>query len=58
MPDISMCSGEGCVQRDRCYRATAIPEPRRQSFFAKPPLRDNGSCPLFMDTSKIVAERR
>jgi hypothetical protein len=38
MPDITMCSGDGCHRRERCYRATATPN-ARQSYFASPPLK-------------------
>ena len=26
MPDISMCKGRGCIQKDFCYRYTARPD--------------------------------
>ena len=41
MPDITMCSGEGCPMRELCWRFTAPPTPNRQSFFAEPPLKEN-----------------
>lgn len=37
MPDISMCPGEMCTQRDKCYRYKAKPSQFRQSFFMKAP---------------------
>jgi hypothetical protein len=37
MPDITMCSGEGCSLRDGCYRFTARPS-LRQAWFVKPPV--------------------
>jgi hypothetical protein len=32
MPDISMCTGEGCELRKWCYRYTAQPNGMYQSF--------------------------
>lgn len=39
MPDIAMCTGEGCFRKATCYRHTATPTPLRQAYFAKPPHR-------------------
>lgn len=47
MPDIAMCSGEGCPQRNRCYRATATPSTHRQTYFATPPVKADGTCDHF-----------
>jgi hypothetical protein len=48
MPDIAMCSGEGCPRRTECYRHTAkVTEPRGQSYFLKPPGNEAG-CDYFM----------
>ncbi len=33
MPDITMCTDEGCGQRELCYRYMAIPSEHRQSYF-------------------------
>jgi len=43
MPDISMCSGEGCPLKENCYRFTATPSKFRQSYFFTPPFKD-GEC--------------
>ena len=32
MPDISMCSDKNCSQKTKCYRFTAIPNNRYQSY--------------------------
>lgn len=32
MPDISMCRNKECPSYSRCYRAQAVPNPRRQSI--------------------------
>jgi hypothetical protein len=39
MPDITMCSGEGCPLKDSCYRYTAV-EDEYQSYFIDPPFED------------------
>jgi hypothetical protein len=44
MPDISMCTGASCAQRNECYRARAIPSEHRQSYFTTPPVKADGSC--------------
>ena len=41
MPDITMCSGEGCKSKETCYRYKAMPSPV-QSYFLKPPIVNNG----------------
>ena len=38
MADITMCSGEGCPLKDKCYRFTAEPNPHRQSMFMGTPM--------------------
>lgn len=37
MPDITMCNGEKCPKKVRCYRFKAIPSKFRQSFFVEAP---------------------
>ena len=50
MPDITMCTGEGCKKRERCYRFTATPTPGRQSYFLTPPVdKDTGDCEYLED---------
>lgn len=44
MPDISMCSGEGCPRAPTCYRAQATPDEYRQTYFASPPMKPDQSC--------------
>ena len=48
MPDIAMCSGEGCPLKETCYRHTATPTPLRQSWIA-PPYAD-GDCEYYWPT--------
>lgn len=47
MPDITMCSGDGCKIKESCYRHTAFPNPYRQSFFAESP-GDDKSCEYYI----------
>jgi len=37
MPDFSMCKGDGCTQRNQCYRFRAKPNKSWQSFFMNVP---------------------
>lgn len=47
MPDITMCTGEGCPHRDHCYRFTATPDEQRQSYWKLPPIEPSGWCRWF-----------
>ncbi len=55
MPDISMCEGTDgvriCPRKDQCYRHTAKPTPRRQSYMALP-LKEDNSCDYFWPVHK------
>lgn len=46
MPDITMCVGQGCPQKNKCYRYRAEPTPYRQSYFMDTPLKMDG-CDYF-----------
>jgi hypothetical protein len=46
MPDITMCPGTNCPQREKCYRFTAKPDEYWQSYFIDPPIKD-GKCDLY-----------
>ena len=46
MPDISMCPGEGCKDREECYRAMAVPNGDRQSWMPTP--GKDKTCGYFM----------
>ena len=37
MPDITMCDGQGCLQKNKCYRYRAEPTPYWQSYFMEAP---------------------
>ena len=41
MPDITLCSGEGCGIKDTCVRweGNTPPNAYRQSYFLKPPFK-------------------
>lgn len=57
MPDITMCRGTGCILRDRCYRYTAPPTPKRQAYFSKSPVRWEGAgvqCDYFWSDCEWV----
>lgn len=57
MPDITMCSGEGCPAKDGCYRHTAEPNGLMQSYFVDPPIED-GKCEMFWgDTQTSIWEQ-
>jgi hypothetical protein len=45
MPDISMCPGTNCPQKETCYRYTAKPSDW-QSYFSVPPIKD-GKCEYY-----------
>lgn len=52
MPDITMCTGAGCPRKLDCYRHSAVPTPRRQAYFTKPPIKADGSCDHFNSLRK------
>jgi hypothetical protein len=48
-PDITMCKGDDCPKRDKCYRYLAEPEPHMQSYFLTPPNIDGVECDSFWE---------
>jgi hypothetical protein len=42
MPDITMCSGENCPLKEKCYRYLAEAD-SYQSYFVNTPIKD-GEC--------------
>jgi hypothetical protein len=46
MPDITMCPGTNCPQKEKCYRFTAKPSEYMQSYFMKAPIKD-GKCDMY-----------
>ena len=47
MPDISMCSNALCPSKEYCYRFTAIPTPKRQSYMGFAPEEGENECDHF-----------
>jgi hypothetical protein len=47
MPDITMCNGNDCKLKDKCYRFVADADPHWQSYFIDLPLNEDGSCDHF-----------
>ena len=45
MPDITMCPGTNCPQKEKCYRFTAKPCDY-QSYFTNAPIKD-GKCEYY-----------
>jgi hypothetical protein len=45
-PDIAMCLGTDCPQKESCYRYTAKPNEYRQSYFSVAPIKD-GKCDMY-----------
>lgn len=51
MPDITMCTNNGCPLKDRCYRFTAETKEFMQSFCQFKPVMDKSggaSCDMFI----------
>jgi hypothetical protein len=45
-PDITMCPGTNCPQKEKCYRFKAKPSEYMQSYFMKAPIKD-GKCDMY-----------
>jgi len=48
MPDISMCNGGECPNKDECYRYRAYPKKHMQSYMTIPPFVQEG-CSEFIE---------
>lgn len=46
MADITMCTGENCPVKDKCYRFTAVRSEYMQSQFVISPIKD-GKCQYY-----------
>jgi hypothetical protein len=55
MPDITMCTGEGCEARFTCYRFTAKPS-QRQFYFQGSPIKNNG-CDFYCNKNYETKNR-
>ena len=49
--DIAMCSGNGCLLAEKCYRHTAKASDY-QSYFQNPPIDDDGTCDYYWDNKQ------
>lgn len=58
MPDITMCLGEGCPQKDKCYRFTATPSEWRQSYFLGLPMKEDETCEHYWDNKSYKQEEK
>jgi hypothetical protein len=59
MSDITMCEGQDCPLRESCYRYTAQPNPFRQAYFLKEPLKEENDevvCHEWTDNGKLVSQ--
>lgn len=54
MADITMCSGQDCPLKERCYRFTAPKNDWRQSFFVNPPIKEDKTCDQFWDNQEYT----
>jgi hypothetical protein len=53
-PDITMCPGTNCPQREKCYRFTAKPDEYWQSYFMEAPIKD-GKCDMYWgDNAEMI----
>jgi len=48
MPDLAMCTGDGCPRRRECYRHRAVPS-FHQPYHGTPPVKPDGSCDEFLE---------
>jgi hypothetical protein len=46
MPDITMCPGTNCPQKEKCYRFTAKANEYMQAYFMEAPIKD-GKCDMY-----------
>lgn len=51
--DITMCYGDGCPLRQRCYRYRGVPEGRQTWFGALPFDRARGTCEQLWDVARL-----
>ena len=53
MPDISMCMGNKCPIRETCYRYTATPSGKWQSYFGESAW-DGAACEYFWNNKEKI----
>ncbi len=56
MPDISMCRGGDCPKKETCYRYTATPDRRWQSYFTEVIFDRDGKCNEYLADWRKVKE--
>ena len=56
MPDVTMCSGHGCNNKETCCRYMAVASKERQSYFIQPPFEhgDIQSCEYYIPMNRGV----
>lgn len=54
MADISMCLGNGCTLKEKCYRHRAVSDGESQSYgnFDKDPVKTEADCQYFWPIEK------
>ena len=52
MPDINMCRNKECPNKDRCYRFTAEPNSKWQTWAEFCFDEDTGECDDFIDNKR------
>ena len=59
MPDISMCSGQDCPLKEKCYRYTAPKSEFWQSWFGNVPYNhEKEKCEYFWDNHYLELEKQ
>lgn len=57
--DITMCLGDGCPLKNKCYRHTAKPDEYWQSYFVTPPYsKETSSCDDYWDNTEYKKENK
>lgn len=57
MPDITMCHGDNCPQKESCYRYMAIPNDLWQSYFVEAPVKEDGKCDHYWEMDKTFKRK-
>ena len=55
-PDITMCPGTNCPQKEKCYRFTAKPSDY-QSYFIEPPIKFGICYAYWGENSKSIYDQ-
>ena len=56
MPDITMCMGGKCPEKEKCWRHNAKPDQYWQSYFSEVPYEKYGSCDHFYPDRRFVRD--